>query len=582
MLRRNHKHSKNISITVKKSKDGIFDYIIIGGGTSGGILAKKLTDDGVTSVLVLESGTNLTRETTSPKYAEAVRLSNNNRYGYQMFSNSPVFNRQSKYGGGRLIGGSSDVNGMYAVRGSKALYDEWASLVGSNWSYESVLPLFKENETYTGVTEEPFQRGREGPIFIRQELTSSTETIGNTFVLATAEVTGVPIVEDYNTGIVECTFVKTQFTQKSIGNRFIRSSTATGYLNSNIVTQGNQFNPNEVGINRKLLILGKTTANKVLIRKIKEKNTAYGVEYIENGIFKQAFARKEVVISAGIWSPVILQRSGIGDKNDLFKAGIKTMINNRNVGRNMQAHYTISMGIEVKTSRLTQIKEADPDWPAIFGAFLNMNSKIRQIQLRGLPDASTLPPLEVITNNWDFDPQKPTNIMTINITFLIPPLKGSVIVAHSDPEAYPTVKFNPINDVKQKILIVNSYLEVFKIVQKAREKDPSGIFDVVYPPEKIFNNPDTKEKRKELFRYGLASLDIFIGYGGYCKMSRSINDGVVDNNLKVFGIRNLRVADLSISPIVPDGNTVLPSMMIGLNAFQIIKNQKRNPKGCSS
>ncbi len=242
----------------------------------------------------------------------------------------------------------------------------------------------------------------------------------------------------------------------------------------------------------------------------------------------------------------------------------------------MQIHFTVTMGIEVKTSRLMQIIEADPDYPVIFGAFVNMGSKNKKVQLRGFPNATTLPPQVVTINNWDFDPKKPTNIITINIIVLLPPIKGSVIVAHSDPEAYPIVEYNELN-TEQKELIVDSYLEFYKIIQQTREKDPNGIFDVVYPPENIFNIQDIGEKRRELLRYGIAYVDIWPGYGGICQMSRSINDGVVDSYLRVFGVDRLRVADLCVAPIVPDCNTCVPSMMIGLNASRIIKaNQYQN------
>lgn len=116
---------------------------------------------------------------------------------------------------------------MTAVRGSRNLYNEWANLVGSQWSYKNVRSLFKQNETYTGNTQSPNQRGTKGPIFVRQQIIPNDGLI-NTLAEATSDVLGIPIVEDYNTGIRDCTFFKSQFIQQEVDGEFVRSSTATG------------------------------------------------------------------------------------------------------------------------------------------------------------------------------------------------------------------------------------------------------------------------------------------------------------------------------------------------------------------
>ncbi|SFS42042.1 GMC family oxidoreductase [Marininema halotolerans] len=549
------------------------DYIIIGAGTAGGALAKKLTDNPSTSVLVLEAGTNLTTETINPALLFTYKNFTNNRFLYNIFSpESPVIDRQLAYWSGRLIGGSSQINAMYAVRGSRALYDRWAQRVGPQWSYNRLLPLFKEMETYTGKTQNPFQRGRHGPLYVRQENLPNKGTIANVFTTAIHNVTGAPIVEDYNTGISQCTFTKSQLTQRQVGNLFLRSSTATAYLNRNIVTQSNPFNPIERGIRRQLLIFGKSTVNKVLLRKRKGKIVATGVQFVQNGHSQTAFARKGVIVSAGIWSPIVLQRSGIGGRQDLLRAGIKPIVVNENVGRNMQSQYRIAMGIEVETSRLLQVNNADPVAPYVFGAFLNKRKNTsRKLQLFSLPRAILIPQEEVKLNNWDFNSAKPTNVMSIALVNLDPGRENSAIVAHSDPEAYPEVRFNPLQNQAEVAFVVQSYLEVYRVLQEARKLDPGGIYKAVFPPEKVFQINDPVEKSKQLLQYANASLCSFYHYAGQCRMSRSKATGVVDQNLNVYGVNHLKVVDLSVAPIIPDGNTCIPSIMIGLKAFQIIK-----------
>lgn len=552
--------------------NNIFDYIVIGAGTAGGIIAKELTDDKRASVLVLEAGTNMTNELSSPSLETAANLASDNKFSFNILSiTEPIIGRQLPLLGGRVIGGSSEHNFMYAVRGSSNLYDEWANLVGDQWSYENVSPLFVKNETYTGMTQDPNERGTTGPIFVRQQIIPNGGLI-QTLAEATSDVLGIPIVEDYNTGIRDCTFFKSQFTQREVDGMFVRSSTATGYLNENVVTQGNQFHPDEFGIGqRKLAILAKTTVNKILFKQKNGANIAVGVEYVRNGMSQRSFARKGIIVSAGNFSSVILQRSGIGRSAELAEAGISSLVESPNVGHNLQAHYFVGMGIEVETSRLLQVLSADPDQPIALGAFKNDNGAGRRLQLSGLPVSALVPVQDVLINNWGFNPTKPSNIMSIGIINLNPKSKGTITVAHSDPEAYPSVNFNPLENPDDLNFVVDQYIETFKIVMKARELDPAGIYKVVYPPENIFNLPDETEKRNLLADYAKASYTNFDHFGGQCKMGKNIQEGVVDGFLNVFGTTNLKVADLSVAPILPDGNTSIPAEMIGLNAVRFIR-----------
>lgn len=555
---------------IRPPSDNTFDYIVIGAGTAGGVIAKKLTDDNKTSVLVVEAGTNMPNRSAS--IARADQLANDNKLSYIALSQTEnMIGRQLRLWGGRVIGGSSQHSFMTAIRGSRNLYDEWARLVGKQWSYESVRPLFKQNETYTGETQNPSERGTNGPIFVRQQIIPNGGLI-YTLVNATSEVLDIPIVEDYNTGIENATSYKVQFTQQQLGRKFIRSSTATGYLNKKIVTQGNEFHPDEFGVRqRKLAIFAKTTVNKILFKQKKWKKVATGVEYVRNGVSQKAYARKGVIVSAGIFSSVILQRSGIGRPSDLAAAGISTLVDSPNVGHNLQTQFYVGMGVEVETTRLLQVLGADPDQPITFGAIKKDKKPGRRLQLFGFPLPSFLPIQDVLVNQWQFNPAKPSNIMSVIIADLNPKSKGSVTVAHSDPEAYPSIQFNPLANPNDLNFVVDQYIESFKIMKRARELDPDGKYNVVYPPERIFNLTNEEEKRNLLADYAKATYSNFAHYGGQCKMARSIREGVVDKYLNVFGTQNLKVADLSIAPILPDGNTSIPAQMIGLNAVRFLK-----------
>ncbi|WP_163102409.1 GMC family oxidoreductase [Peribacillus alkalitolerans] len=551
-----------------------FDYIVIGAGTAGGVIAKELTDDNKTSVLVLEAGTNLTDKLSSPSVEQALIQSSDNKFSFNMISRfEPMIGRPLRLAGGRAIGGSSSHNAMYAVRGSRDLYDEWASLVDGKrqWSYKKIRSLFQQNETYTGDTQKSKERGNEGPIYVRQQINPDTVLI-NTLANATSKILGIPIVEDYNTGIRDCTFNKSQFIQKEVGGNFVRSSTATGYLNEDIVTHGNENFPDEIGVgNRKLVIYTKTTVNKILMDEKNGEYTAVGVQFVKNGISQEAFATKGIIVSAGNFSSVILQRSGIGKPEDLIEIGITPLINNPNVGYNLKTHYYVGMGVEVETNRLREVLLSDPNQPIALGAFKKDQGPGRRLQLIGLPLPFFVPIQDVFIKKWNFDDTKLTNIMSIAILDLNPNSKGTIKAAHSDPESYPSITFNPLNNDNDLEYIVDQYIETFNIIMKARELDRDGKYRLVYPHENIFKLTNEVEKRNLLKDYAKASYTNFEHYGGHCKMGKDIQEGVVDKYLNVFGVHHLKVADLSIAPILPDGNTSIPAQMIGLNAVRFIR-----------
>ena len=556
----------------------IFDYIIVGAGTAGGIIAKELTDDRRTSALVLEAGTNMMDELSGGSNVGASALNTDNKFSFNMLTRlePTIGNRQLRISSGRAIGGSSEHNAMYAVRGSEEYYDWLASLFGPQWSYDSLRPLFIKNETYTGQTQEPAERGTDGPIFIRQQMIPEN---GLTTILAkaTSDVLNIPIVEDYNTGVRDCTFFKSQIFNKEVDGKYVRSSTATGYLNEKIVTQGDEFYPDEYGVKgRKLIILAKTTVDRIIFHRKKCQNVAVGVWYVRDGVSQRAFARKGVIVCAGNFSSLILQRSGIGRDTDLAKAGIPTLVESPNVGHNFVTHFIAGMGIEVKTSRLQALIDADPNLPFPLGAFKAEETsefQFRRLQIYSSVTPSSVPAAVVVQNNWGFDPQKPSNVMGVSIYDLIPRSRGTIMIAHSDPEAYPSLDLNPLADPNDLNFMIDKYIEVYNIMKRARELDPRGIYRVVYPSESIFEIPNEQLKRAELAKYVRASYGNTAHFGGQCRMGRSIQEGVVDRFLNVFGTKNLKVADLSVFPILHDGNNAMPvQVSAGLNAVRFIKN----------
>jgi choline dehydrogenase len=174
-------------------------------------------------------------------------------------------------------------------------------------------------------------------------------------------------------------------------------------------------------------------------------------------------------------------------------------------------------------------------------------------------------------NNWQFDPNKKTNVASIGLFDDNPKSRGTILASHSDPEAYPSINLNPLTNRDDLEFMIDQFIDIYHVMKKARKLDPKGIYKVVYPSEDIFEMKNEKEKRAEIAKYVIATYHNIQHFGGQCRMGNDIQEGVVDGYLNVFGTKNLKVADLSISPILPDGNTSLPAQVIGLNCVRFIK-----------
>jgi choline dehydrogenase len=515
------------------------DFIIVGAGSAGAALAYRLTESGRYRVLLLEAG----RET---HWLSQVPVS------FAHFINRPGVNwlfaseAETATGGrnipiprGRMLGGSSAINGMVWVRGQRQDYDTWAQLGNRGWSYEDVLPIFKRLESYEGGDGE--FRGREGPVRI-SDLFEGGKLYDSFFEAAAAN--GIPRNDDYNGPEQE----GIAMTQASIrGGR--RMSTSRCYL------EPARKRPNldiETGAHaEKLLFEGKRCV---------------GIRYRVGGEVREARAGREVIVSTGsIGSPQLLELSGIGNPEHLKSVGIEVMHALPGVGENLRDHWAPRMKWKVGRKGATYNEKARG-----IGA---LNEGIRYIltgkgflalpasPLRAFiktrdglasPDAMFMLQPFLVTPDIKLDKQAGITIITHQQR---PESKGSIHVSSTDASRPPAIRFNFLSDQIDRDCIVGAMRLVRRVVE-------APVLDWLEAEE--FGPGRQAQADDELLDYVTRTAETAYHPVGTCKMGTDSDPmAVVDDRLRVRGIEGLRVADASIMPTLTSGNTNAPSIMIG-------------------
>ncbi|SMF74332.1 choline dehydrogenase [Paenibacillus uliginis N3/975] len=531
-----------VSKPPKSEKKLMFDYIIIGTGPAGAIIAKTLTDDRKTSVLVLEAGENQDRDkpirisTFAPELEEMFFP----QYFWQGegVPQEGLDERVFEWTTGRLSGGGSSINGEQYVRPTSAVFEQWEALLGPNWSPERAISRFKKMERYNGETDNPYVHGFHGRIDIRQAPENPT-SMANKLVSAIEQATGFPEILDYNTP--ETTlgpFTRWQLFQKPNGER---ESSSTAFLSSDIITPGGR------GLNgRKLSVFYKSTALRILF----ENKCAVGVEFIKEGKCVRAYAQKKVIVSAGINSAQILMLSGIGPKKQLKSSGIPVVVNNPNVGMQLRNH-TLNFAVFTTNPADKPLPDNDPDALYTGGAFLpdptpGADPDVRAVQLVGIGSDDSL---------------------TIAIIYLKPKSRGSIKIQNNDPlkivladEAF--LKNN--DDMEAVKQIYRVYIK--NIAEQLRTIDP--MYRLVSPTIDIINDDEKLESFiKENFEHNHHQQ-------GSLRMAPLAKGGVVNQRGEVHGVKDLIVADDSIIPFTVDGNTTAPAYLIGLTIAQQLRKRK--------
>ena len=523
-----------------------FDYIVVGAGSAGSVLANRLSASGKHKVLVLEAGRESHPWSAIPiGFAKLIE----NPAANWLYSSEPddgTGGRRIPIPRGKLLGGSSSINGMVFVRGQSQDYDQWAQLGNRGWSYRDVLPIFRDMEDYQGDGDSEF-RGKGGQLKVTENI--ETGPFYEKLIAAAGEV-GIKYTKDYN-GASQDGIGMTQTTIRN-GRRM---STAYCYLDpargrSNLTIQAN-------ALTECLLIEGKRCV---------------GVRYTVNGQTREARAGREVVVSTGsINSPQLLELSGIGQPERLQALGIEVKNPLRGVGENLRDHYSPRMKWSINPALGLTYNDKAKGLGLVWQALRYATTRKGLLALPASPIRAyvrTRPGLDApdAAISWipflstpDFKLAKGSGTTGI-VNILRSESTGHIHIVSKSPNKPPAVNFNFMTAQLDRDVT----LEAMRIARRIMTAPAMQgiVVDEIAPGVNIASD-------NELLDWVKQNAETTYHPVGTCKMG-SDPMAVVDDQLRVHGMEGLRVADASIMPTLTSGNTNAPSIMIGEKASRMI------------
>jgi choline dehydrogenase len=517
-----------------------YDYIVVGAGSAGCVLASRLSEDPQARVLLLEAGGNDSAKEVRIPAAFSKLFKSGRDWNYSTEEEPHLDGRRLYWPRGKMLGGSSSMNAMIYVRGNPGDYDRWEQLGNQGWGWNDVLPYFKKSENQERGASQ--FHGAGGPMNVC-DLRCVNEL--TRVFLSGAKEMGIGANGDFN-GATQDGAGLYQVTQKNGA----RQSAADAYLKTALRRPD-------------VRVVTGAHASRVIVEGLR----ATGVEYLKNGKVERAAAEREVIIAAGaVNSPQLLLLSGVGPADEVAKAGVAPVRDLPGVGKNLQDHLMVSVGYLCKKPvSLASAESASNflrwlvfrDGPltsnvAEAGIFLRTEEKLRA------PDLQILfGPAYYVNHGLD---RRKEHCFGFGPTLLAPESAGSISLRSKNPLDAPAIRADYLSTARDLRVMVEG-------VRRCREIAHSKAFET-YRGEEL--HPGSKVTREEeIAAFIRAEAQTLYHPVGTCRMG---TDGmaVVDDRLRVRGIERLRVADASIMPRIPSGNTNAPTIMIAEKAADMI------------
>lgn len=531
--------------------EGKFDYVIVGAGSAGCVLANRLTQDPDTTVLLLEAGgasTGLFKDMpiAFPKYVVRRDLNWNFESEPEPYCNG----RRIEIPRGKGLGGSSMINGMVYARGHKFDYDDWAARGLAGWSYADVLPYFRKSEkSWLGAGR---YHGDSGELEV---VVPATNMLYDE-IRAAGIAAGFPATEDYHGEQTEG-FQRSEMTVA----RGRRASTARIFLKP-VMNRPN------------LTVETRTLATRIRI----EAGRAVGVEYIQSGQSLTAMAEREVLVAGGVYgSPQLLMLSGVGPADHLASVGIKPLIDLPGVGKNLIEHpfffagWNVRPGVFRSELRVDRATTWVIKWGLLGKGLFATNGAAGNMFIRTDPRLDR-PDMQFTCMSGEISARqlwfpligkKPPHTLGVGVSMIKQDSRGEMTLRSANPQDAPRIQFNLFKERSD----VDRAIRGLKAIRDIYHREPLRglIADEILPGENVVSDADFEKFVRDNGAITQHAV-------GTCKMGVDADARtVVDASLKVRGVDGLRVVDASIMPDVPGGNTNAPAIMIAEKGADLIR-----------